>query len=117
MWNLSCLRITPAPTVERRYWKEEAMRGVRILVGLVSCVVLGAGIMAPAVSAKSVGTCPKGATDAWQLVTLESLGLDPETASGIPSLDGNGDGWTCITSLSNHPVEGAFVFRDNTVGP
>ena len=48
---------------------------------------------------------------------MRGLGLDPETASGIPSLDGNGDGWTCIMSLSNHPVEGAFVFRDNTVGP
>ena len=49
---------------------------------------------------------------------MASLGITPETATGIPSLDGNQDGLTCINRLPNHPlIEDAFVFRDNTVGP
>jgi hypothetical protein len=65
--------------------------------------------------AKSVGGCPSG--DGWQLVTVESLGIPPEDASGIPSLDGNLDGRTCIKPLTGVPgaPEGAFIFRDNTV--
>jgi hypothetical protein len=71
--------------------------------------------VAPA-SATSTGGCPSG--DDWQMVTVASLGIDPETASGIPSLDGNGDGLTCIKGLANYPrFPNAFVFRDNTVGP
>lgn len=70
---------------------------------------------APAPAA-SIGGCPTG--DDWQLVTVASLGIDPQTASGIPSLDGNGDGLTCIKGLENYPrFPDAFVFRDNTVGP
>jgi hypothetical protein len=68
-----------------------------------------------AASAKSIGGCPTG--DDWDLVTVESLGIPPDTASGLASLDGNRDGWTCIMPLVDVPgiPEGAFIFRDNTV--
>jgi hypothetical protein len=33
------------------------------------------------------------------LGTLESFATDPKVPSGIPSLDGNGDGWTCAEAL------------------
>lgn len=71
------------------------------------------GVTSAALANEPVGGCPRGG--AWELVTVASLGLDPETASGIPSLDGNDDGWTCIKQLPNFPEEGSFVFRDNTV--
>lgn len=66
-------------------------------------------------SAKSIGDCPTG--DDWSLVKVKSLGIPPEDVSGIPSLDGNEDGWTCIKPFVGVPgiPEGAFVFRDNTV--
>lgn len=68
-----------------------------------------------AAHAKSVGGCPPAG--GFVLVTVESLGITPETASGIASLDGNGDGMTCIRFLrtsdnSNAPIG---IFRDNTV--
>jgi hypothetical protein len=47
---------------------------------------------------------------------VASLGITPDLATGIPSLDGNRDGWTCTRPLSVPGLpEGAFVFRDNTV--
>ena len=65
-------------------------------------------------SAKSIGACPTG--DNWSRVTVASLGITPEVANGIPSLDGNRDGWTCTKPLGVPGLpEGAFVFRDNTV--
>jgi hypothetical protein len=65
-------------------------------------------------SAKSIGACPSG--DDWSLVTVASLGITPDLATGIPSLDGNRDGWTCTRPLGVPGLpEGAFVFRDNTV--
>jgi hypothetical protein len=76
------------------------------LVGSVSFVATGA-------QAKSVGGCPPAGN--WQLVTVESLDISPEVASGLASLDGNDDGWTCIKPLAIPGAPGAFVFRDNTV--
>jgi hypothetical protein len=69
--------------------------------------------VAQSATATSTGGCPSG--DSWQLVTIESLGFDPEIAAGIPSLDGNGDGLTCVQYLTNYPQPGIYVFRDNTV--
>lgn len=71
------------------------------------------GIAGTAAADEPLGGCPPGGN--WELVTVASLGIDPETASGIASLDHNDDGWTCIKPLPNYPVEGVFVFRDNTV--
>jgi hypothetical protein len=51
----------------------------------------------------------------WELVAVEDIGIDSETASGIPSLDGNGDGLTAF-SYSQLPRGGVFTFGDNTVG-
>jgi hypothetical protein len=71
-------------------------------------------VLSTGASAKAVGGCPPG----FELVTVESLGITPEEASGIPSLDGNGDALTCImpSSANEHAViAGGFVFRDNTV--
>src|SRR5262245_8746257 len=71
-------------------------------------------------SAKSTGGCPNGSGEKWVLASVAGLGIDPEVASGIPSLDGNGDGNTCIRK--SHGFEGTIcnmeqriVFRDNTV--
>ena len=49
---------------------------------------------------------------------MASKGIDPETAMGITSsLDGNGDGWTCIrTPAQQSPLGELTLFRDNTVG-
>jgi hypothetical protein len=75
-----------------------------------------AALLPSTATATSTGGCPTG--DSWQLVTIESIGFNPSTAAGIPSLDGNGDGLTCIHYLPNNPrFTPAFVFRDNTVGP
>ena len=75
-----------------------------------------AALLPGTATATSTGGCPTG--DTWHLVTIESIGFDPATATGVPSLDGNGDGLTCIQYLPNYPrFPNAFVFRDNTVGP
>ena len=88
------------------------LRRIMILLGTTS---VAAALLAPgAAVGKSVGGCPKGAGEKWELVTIASLGITPETATGIPSLDGNGDGLTCIKLLPNQPA-GTFIFRDNTV--
>jgi len=71
-------------------------------------------VLSSGASAKTVGGCPTN----FELVTVESLGLTEEQANGIPSLDGNGDGLTCIRPLAaseNAIIFGGFVFRDNTV--
>jgi hypothetical protein len=65
---------------------------------------------------KSIGGCPP--SGGWQLVTVESLGITPEQAVGIASLDGNRDGLTCIVPVNAAPpapISGAIIFRDNTV--
>jgi len=92
----------------------------RRLLGLGTMVVAAISLALPAGSAaKSLGGCPGGG--AWQRVTVESLGITPEVASGIASLDGNRDGLTCIFAYPGADPSGspgAFIFRDNTVqGP
>lgn len=76
------------------------------------CVVM---LLLPAgASAKTIGGCPPG----FDLVTVASLGITPEEASGLPSLDGNNDGRTCIKAIpaaESSPFAGGKVFRDNTV--
>ena len=85
------------------------LRRMMVLLGTAG---IAAALFAPgAAVGKSVGGCPQGANEKWQLVTVASLGIDPETATGIPSLDGNADGLTCIKPHS----DGGGVFRDNTV--
>jgi hypothetical protein len=94
--------------------------GIRKFVVLAATCIAAVGLSASTgTAAKSVGGCPLGPAGYWQLVTVESLGIDPETASGIPSLDGNADGWTCIALIPANEtsvIAGGFVFRDNTVG-
>ncbi len=95
------------------------MNGRRVM-GLVTVVAAAVSLALPAGSAaKSLGACPSGGD--WQRVTVESLGITPEIASGIASLDGNGDGLTCIFAYPGADPSGspgAFIFRDNTVkGP
>jgi hypothetical protein len=88
---------------------------IRRFAPLVAAAAVTAALVLPAGSAaKSVGGCPSG--DSWSLVTVESLGIPPEAVSGLASLDGNADGWTCIKPVDNPGVpEGSFIFRDNTV--
>jgi hypothetical protein len=65
---------------------------------------------------KPIAGCPHGGD--WDLVTVASLGIDPETASGIPSLDGNADGYTCTRIQQLGIPPGGFygeTFRDNNV--
>ena len=82
---------------------------------LIAAPVVVAVALPGTASGKSIGGCPSGGD--WELRTVAELGIDPEVASGIPSLDGNGDGNTCIHPLANYPrFPDAFVFRDNTVG-
>lgn len=84
------------------------MRRLVLAVVLSGVMVAGA---APAL-AKSVGGCPDSASDKWELVEVASLYLPPGGVTGIASIDGNGDGLTCIKPL----VPGGLVLRDNTVG-
>jgi len=103
-----------------RTWFAErsARRGgnVKRIIVAVAVLVTLLAIPVSSASGKSIGGCPTSASEKWELVTVESLGIDPETASGIPSLDGNGDGYTCVKPMPNFPLgSGQFVFRDNTV--
>ena len=92
----------------------------RRLVALGAMVTTAISLALPVGSAaKSLGGCPSGGD--WERVTVESLEIPPEDASGIASLDGNGDGLTCIFAYPGADPSGspgAFIFRDNTVkGP
>ena len=69
--------------------------------------------VAPTAGADSTGGCPSGAD--WTLTSLEDLGFPPGEATGIPSLDGNGDGFTCVKPFTVGKNSGGVVFRDNTV--
>jgi hypothetical protein len=83
---------------------------------MLAAPLVVAALLPATASGTSTGGCPTG--DNWQLVTIQSIGFDPSTAAGVPSLDGNADGLTCIQYLLNYPrFPNAFVFRDNTVGP
>ena len=88
---------------------------ISIAACAASALVLSLAPMSAA-QAMSVGGCPPAGD--FELVTVESLGITPDMASGLASLDGNGDGMTCIRFLttsenSNGPIG---IFRDNTVG-
>jgi hypothetical protein len=60
-------------------------------------------VLASGAGTKTVGGCPIK----FELVTIESLGLTPEVASGIPSLDSN--------RPEPAPILAGFVFCDNAV--
>ena len=60
---------------------------------------------------KTVGGCPHSGK--WDLVSLGSLGLD--NAVGLPSIDGNGDGMTCVLVQALRNGKNGMVFRDNNV--
>jgi hypothetical protein len=82
----------------------------RLLVLLTTAGVAAAFLTPGSAVGKSIGGCPESSSGKWELVTVESLGIPPEAATGIASLDGNGDGLTCIK-----PQGTGGVFRDNTV--
>jgi hypothetical protein len=91
---------------------------LRRTVFLLSSAAVVVALVAPgAATGKSVGGCPDTASGKWELVTVESLGPPPEGATGLQSLDGNGDGMTCIKRMQLPNFGEAIVFRDNTVGP
>ena len=87
---------------------------VRVLVAIAAVSMLLPSAPAFAAEGPPVGGCPTGHGQ-WQLLSLEELNISPETATGIPSLDGNDDGYTCIKPLPNN--EPFIIFRDNTVRP
>jgi len=92
------------------------LRLSRVSLGIVLTVVLFLSLAAGQAQGKSVGGCPTGSGAEWTLVLVSSLGIDPETAMGIPSLDGNRDGWTCIRTPPQQSSLGELtLFRDNTV--
>lgn len=73
----------------------------------LACAAVGVEASGP------VGGCPSGG--GWELVRVADVfpDIDPTILAGIPSLDGNGDGLTCI-----RPAGLSVTFRDNTVqGP
>jgi hypothetical protein len=91
----------------------------RLLMGLALVIAVVLASIPTFAQAKSLGGCPQSATESWQLVTVESLGIPEEIAVGIASLDGNRDGFTCIMpnpASASAPIAGSLVFRDNTVG-
>ena len=83
---------------------------LRRMTVLATAVVMAVFLVPGSAVGKSIGGCPESASEKWELVTVESLGIPPEAANGIASLDGNGDSLTCIK-----PQRPGGVFRDNTV--
>jgi hypothetical protein len=84
---------------------------MRRLVTIASLVLLlGTAGIPPSAAKEPLGACPPG--DDWELVKVSSLHIPREVVSGLASLDGNGDGWTCVSPLEQR---GGLVFRDNTV--
>ena len=66
--------------------------------------------LAQAAEGPPIGGCPEN----FELVSVDELGI--EDPQGLPSLDRNEDGFTCIMFLERHPLgDAVFVFRDNTV--
>lgn len=80
------------------------------LAVVAAATIALAALPGAAAQAKSVGGCPESA--GFALVTVASLGFPPEETEGVASLDGNGDGWTCIKSVAGSKWT---IFRDNTV--
>jgi hypothetical protein len=68
-----------------------------------------ASVSPVAADGKPIGDCPPGFT--FKLVSELNLG----GASGIASLDGNGDGWTCMKRLDTPPYPTAVILVDNRV--
>lgn len=96
------------------------MRPGRAVVALSAAAVLLLALPIQWAGAHSTGGCPGGASGKWILADVKGLGITPEEAGGIPSLDGNGDGNTCIRMLfdSEGPIcnkDFPIIFRDNTV--
>ena len=92
------------------------LRLPRVFLGILFTALIALSLAPGLAQGKSVGGCPTGSGAEWSLVTVSSLGIDPETATGIPSLDGNRDGRTCIRTPSQQsPLGPLTVFRDNTV--
>ncbi|HEU4356747.1 MAG TPA: hypothetical protein VFT27_14255 [Actinomycetota bacterium] len=92
----------------------------RVMLFVMATAVVLLALPINGASATSTGGCPEGASGKWVLASVEGLGVSPDVASGIASLDGNGDGNTCIRKL--HASEGTIcnmenpiIFRDNTV--
>lgn len=86
------------------------MRSSLVCAG--AAVLVAAPLYGGAAHAKAVGGCPE--TAGFALVTVESLGIPDEDVEGLPSLDGNGDGLTCIRPVADGKW---MIFRDNTVRP
>jgi|tagenome__1003787_1003787.scaffolds.fasta_scaffold20959118_3 hypothetical protein len=76
-----------------------------------AAAVLAATVMAAPAQATSTGGCPTGTGADWMLVPV-SVVIGTGDSTGIASLDGNGDGLTCLRIFAT--VERG-VFRDNTV--
>jgi hypothetical protein len=60
---------------------------------------------------RPVAGCPLNAR--WELISLESIGLSG--AVGLPSIDGNGDGWSCAFFQDLGHGQTGVVLRDNNV--
>jgi hypothetical protein len=85
------------------------MRIQRLCVAGVVAIVLACATVSMSASGP-IGGCPSGGP--WELVVVADVfpDVDPTILAGIPSLDGNGDGLTCI-----RPAGQSITFRDNTV--
>ena len=83
---------------------------------VVLAVAAAVALPASSATAKSIGSCPTQGD--YELTAVAELGITEEQALGIASLDGNGDGYTCIKPApvpSQSVFYGGFLFRDNTV--
>jgi hypothetical protein len=105
-----------AGTFDGNRRRRRAVLRPRVLLATATAGAFALSLTAGLAQGKTIGGCPTGQGSEWTLVTVGSLGIDPETAMGIPSLDGNGDGWTCIrTPPQVSPLGELTLFRDNTV--
>ena len=87
---------------------------VTVLLSTVLCAassdVLAQGKRKGSVN-RPVAGCPHGGQ--WELIDLDTIGLGG--AVGLPSIDGNGDGWSCAVFQDLGHGQTGVVLRDNNV--
>ena len=89
----------------------------RSRVAAIGLATLGASIASAAIAVAPasatpppVGSCPTG----WELTTVKVVLKNISDPNGLPSLDGNGDGWTCV-NFRFLDENGRVAFTDNTL--
>jgi hypothetical protein len=103
--------------VRKRTFRVDGRDMIRSRVAAVALATLGTSIAGAAIAVAPasaipppVGGCPTG----WELITVRVVLKNISDPNGLPSLDGNGDGWTCV-NFGFLEQNGRVAFTDNTL--